>query len=112
MAGEPLAVELRLHHPALATRNAAGAPVVLDGLEEMKICTGYKLGDKVIDHISPDKDVDGFHPYNIGRLAVRMPTLKGYPERVAPTTARRSTAPRSTCAAGPTTTGSPASRSG
>lgn len=30
----------------------------------------------VIERIHPDKDVDGFHPYNIGRLAVRMPTLR------------------------------------
>ena len=30
----------------------------------------------VIEHIHPDKDVDGFHPYNIGRLAVRQPTLR------------------------------------
>ncbi len=30
----------------------------------------------VIEHISADKDVDGFHPYNIGRLAVRQPTLR------------------------------------
>ena len=30
----------------------------------------------VIEHISPAKDVDGFHPFNIGRLAVRQPTLR------------------------------------
>ncbi|MHB1677115.1 MAG: bifunctional methylenetetrahydrofolate dehydrogenase/methenyltetrahydrofolate cyclohydrolase FolD [Sulfuriferula sp.] len=30
----------------------------------------------VIERIHPSKDVDGFHPYNIGRLAVRMPTLR------------------------------------
>lgn len=30
----------------------------------------------VIERIRPDKDVDGFHPYNIGRLAVRMPLLR------------------------------------
>jgi methylenetetrahydrofolate dehydrogenase (NADP+)/methenyltetrahydrofolate cyclohydrolase len=30
----------------------------------------------VIERIRPDKDVDGFHPYNIGRLVVRMPTLR------------------------------------
>lgn len=30
----------------------------------------------VLEHISPDKDVDGFHPYNIGRLAQRMPLLR------------------------------------
>jgi methylenetetrahydrofolate dehydrogenase (NADP+) / methenyltetrahydrofolate cyclohydrolase len=32
--------------------------------------------ETVIERIHPDKDVDGFHPYNIGRLAVRMPTLR------------------------------------
>jgi len=32
--------------------------------------------EKIIEHIRPDKDVDGFHPYNIGRLAVRAPLLR------------------------------------
>ena len=32
--------------------------------------------EKVIECISAAKDVDGFHPYNIGRLAVRQPTLR------------------------------------
>ncbi|WP_409422852.1 bifunctional methylenetetrahydrofolate dehydrogenase/methenyltetrahydrofolate cyclohydrolase FolD [Pseudaeromonas sp. ZJS20] len=30
----------------------------------------------VIERIVPDKDVDGFHPYNIGRLAQRIPALR------------------------------------
>ncbi len=29
----------------------------------------------VIERIHPDKDVDGFHPYNVGRLALRLPRL-------------------------------------
>ncbi len=32
--------------------------------------------ETVIERIDPTKDVDGFHPYNIGRLTVRMPTLR------------------------------------
>lgn len=32
--------------------------------------------ETVIERIRPDKDVDGFHPYNIGRLAVKKPTLR------------------------------------
>ena len=32
--------------------------------------------DTVIEHIVPHKDVDGFHPYNIGRLAQRIPLLR------------------------------------
>lgn len=31
---------------------------------------------KVIDRISPYKDVDGFHPYNVGRLCQRIPLLR------------------------------------
>ena len=30
----------------------------------------------VIERIRPDKDVDGFHPYNVGRLAQRIPALR------------------------------------
>lgn len=30
----------------------------------------------ILERIRPDKDVDGFHPYNIGRLAQRMPLLR------------------------------------
>jgi len=32
--------------------------------------------EKVIEQIAPNKDVDGFHPYNIGRLVQRMPRLR------------------------------------
>ncbi|WP_111976620.1 bifunctional methylenetetrahydrofolate dehydrogenase/methenyltetrahydrofolate cyclohydrolase FolD [Algibacillus agarilyticus] len=31
---------------------------------------------RVIERISPTKDVDGFHPYNVGRLAQRIPALR------------------------------------
>ena len=31
---------------------------------------------KVIEQISPEKDVDGFHPYNVGRLCQRIPTVR------------------------------------
>jgi len=31
---------------------------------------------EVIERIHPHKDVDGFHPYNIGRLAQRIPALR------------------------------------
>jgi 5,10-methylene-tetrahydrofolate dehydrogenase/methenyl tetrahydrofolate cyclohydrolase len=30
----------------------------------------------VIERIDPKKDVDGFHPYNIGRLVLKMPVLR------------------------------------
>lgn len=32
--------------------------------------------NKVLETINPEKDVDGFHPYNIGRLALKTPLLR------------------------------------
>ena len=32
--------------------------------------------EAVIERIHPTKDVDGFHPYNVGRLSLRMPILR------------------------------------
>ncbi|ANO33350.1 bifunctional methylenetetrahydrofolate dehydrogenase/methenyltetrahydrofolate cyclohydrolase [Vibrio breoganii] len=31
---------------------------------------------EILERITPEKDVDGFHPYNVGRLAQRMPKLR------------------------------------
>ena len=30
----------------------------------------------ILEHIDTEKDVDGFHPYNVGRLAQRIPKLR------------------------------------
>jgi methylenetetrahydrofolate dehydrogenase (NADP+) / methenyltetrahydrofolate cyclohydrolase len=30
----------------------------------------------ILDRIDPAKDVDGFHPYNVGRLALRIPLIR------------------------------------
>ena len=30
----------------------------------------------VIEHINPEKDVDGFHPFNVGKLVLRQPGLR------------------------------------
>lgn len=32
--------------------------------------------EEVIERILPTKDVDGFHPYNFGRMALKMPVLR------------------------------------
>ena len=32
--------------------------------------------NKITEHILPTKDVDGFHPYNVGRLVLRQPLLR------------------------------------
>lgn len=44
----------------------------------------------IIERIRPDKDVDGFHPYNIGRLALRMPVLRSCTPRGIMTLLQRS----------------------
>ncbi len=33
-------------------------------------------GDSILEQIDPNKDVDGFHPYNLGRLMQRRPHLR------------------------------------
>jgi methylenetetrahydrofolate dehydrogenase (NADP+)/methenyltetrahydrofolate cyclohydrolase len=48
----------------------------MDGILVQTPLPGHIDTETVIERIRPDKDVDGFHPYNIGRLAVRMPTLR------------------------------------
>ena len=32
--------------------------------------------ERIIERIDWRKDVDGFHPYNVGRLVLKMPTLR------------------------------------
>jgi methylenetetrahydrofolate dehydrogenase (NADP+)/methenyltetrahydrofolate cyclohydrolase len=32
--------------------------------------------DELLERINPKKDIDGFHPYNLGRLAQRRPSLR------------------------------------
>ncbi|MGU0042485.1 hypothetical protein ACVXHA_01315 [Escherichia coli] len=36
---------------------------------------------KVLERIHPDKDVDGFHPYNVGRLCQRAASASLHPAR-------------------------------
>ncbi|MEC6822526.1 bifunctional methylenetetrahydrofolate dehydrogenase/methenyltetrahydrofolate cyclohydrolase FolD [Photobacterium piscicola] len=31
---------------------------------------------RILERINPEKDVDGFHPYNVGRLSQRIPKLR------------------------------------
>jgi methylenetetrahydrofolate dehydrogenase (NADP+)/methenyltetrahydrofolate cyclohydrolase len=48
----------------------------IDGILVQFPLPGHIDADKVTEQIRPDKDVDGFHPYNIGRLALRRPSLR------------------------------------
>ncbi len=48
----------------------------IDGILVQLPLPGHIDEEAVIERILPTKDVDGFHPYNVGRLALRMPLLR------------------------------------
>lgn len=48
----------------------------VDGILVQLPLPAHINAEKIIELIDPNKDVDGFHPYNIGRLALKMPLLR------------------------------------
>ncbi|MES2502133.1 MAG: bifunctional methylenetetrahydrofolate dehydrogenase/methenyltetrahydrofolate cyclohydrolase FolD [Pseudomonadota bacterium] len=52
------------------------ADSTMDGILVQSPLPSHIDEDLLIERISPNKDVDGFHPYNIGKLAVRQPALR------------------------------------
>ena len=48
----------------------------IDGILVQLPLPGHIDQEEVIERIHPSKDIDGFHPYNIGRLALRSPKLR------------------------------------
>jgi len=48
----------------------------VDGILVQLPVPGHIDSKVILQAIHPDKDVDGFHPYNVGSLAVRQPTLR------------------------------------
>ena len=60
----------------LALIDTLNADCAIDGILVQLPLPPHIDAETVIERIRPDKDVDGFHPYNIGRLAVKMPTLR------------------------------------
>ncbi len=72
-------------HDLPASTSEAELIALIDGLNSDPTVDGILVqsplppqikDEHIIERISVDKDVDGFHPYNIGRLAVRQPTLR------------------------------------
>ena len=49
---------------------------VIDGILVQLPLPQHITPEVVLERINPNKDVDGFHPYNIGRLAQRNPALR------------------------------------
>jgi methylenetetrahydrofolate dehydrogenase (NADP+)/methenyltetrahydrofolate cyclohydrolase len=52
------------------------ADPAIDGILVQLPLPAHIHTERVVERIRPDKDVDGFHPYNIGRLAQRLPKLR------------------------------------
>ncbi len=52
------------------------ADPAIDGILVQLPLPAHIHTEQVIERIRPDKDVDGFHPYNLGRLAQRIPKLR------------------------------------
>jgi methylenetetrahydrofolate dehydrogenase (NADP+)/methenyltetrahydrofolate cyclohydrolase len=55
---------------------AFNADPTIDGILVQLPLPAHIDSHRIIDRIDPLKDVDGFHPYNIGRLALRRPVLR------------------------------------
>lgn len=60
----------------LAIVDQVNADTEIDGILVQLPLPAHIDADAVIERIDPKKDVDGFHPYNIGRLALKMPLLR------------------------------------
>lgn len=52
------------------------ADPVIDGILIQLPLPGHIDDSLVIERIDPGKDVDGFHPTNVGKLALRIPALR------------------------------------
>ncbi len=69
--------------PAATSQVALGALIdelndnpVIDGILVQLPLPAHLDADPILLKIRPDKDVDGFHPFNIGRLMQRQPALR------------------------------------
>ncbi|MBS0379734.1 MAG: bifunctional methylenetetrahydrofolate dehydrogenase/methenyltetrahydrofolate cyclohydrolase FolD [Proteobacteria bacterium] len=60
----------------LALIDALNADPAVDGILVQLPLPEHIERTAVIERIHPSKDVDGFHPYNIGRLAQRIPVMR------------------------------------
>ena len=63
-------------HDLLALIDELNQDASIDGiLVQLPLPAGLDA-EEILERIHPHKDVDGFHPYNIGRLAQRTPALR------------------------------------
>jgi methylenetetrahydrofolate dehydrogenase (NADP+) / methenyltetrahydrofolate cyclohydrolase len=84
LACEKVGIQSIVHNLPTSTSQAElfalidqlNADPTIDGILVQSPLPAHIEEDLLIERISTFKDVDGFHPYNIGRLAVRQPTLR------------------------------------
>jgi methylenetetrahydrofolate dehydrogenase (NADP+)/methenyltetrahydrofolate cyclohydrolase len=69
LAGETRQEEL------LAVIDSLNADAKIHGILVQLPLPGHISADKVLERISPDKDVDGFHPLNVGNLSIGRDAL-------------------------------------
>lgn len=60
----------------LALIDELNADETVDGILVQLPLPRHLDASALLERIRPDKDVDGFHPYNVGRLAQRIPLLR------------------------------------
>jgi len=60
----------------LALIDGLNADPAIDGILVQLPLPAQIDPNRVIERIDPRKDVDGFHPYNVGRLVLKTPTLR------------------------------------
>lgn len=60
----------------LALIDELNADEHIDGILVQLPLPAHLDSSQLLERIRPDKDVDGFHPYNIGRLAQRIPLMR------------------------------------
>ena len=63
-------------HELLAVVDRLNSDPAVSGILVQLPLPSQMAPERVIERIDPGKDVDGFHPYNVGRLVLRMPTLR------------------------------------
>ncbi len=62
--------------PLLELVDKLNADPKVDGILVQLPLPEHLEANEILERIRPDKDVDGFHPFNLGRLAQRMPALR------------------------------------
>ena len=60
----------------LALIDTLNADPAIDGILVQLPLPAHVGSTAVLERVDPAKDVDGFHPYNVGRLVQRMPILR------------------------------------